>query len=1252
MSVATLMPLNKTQDDDDSARLRSALVASLRTGDVLLFNRQCSAMGLVGCAVCQFAKWMSEYDHVGVAFRDSASDEASPTAGGATGSIGATATISVLEANFNGVVCRPLEERLSRPHHNAVAVRQLWLDQAAEDTPRRRAVEKAVAELVRESNGAPYKRQHRQFLSGALQPPDKNESLLVARLHNLRSQAKRGLPKLVAALPAAELRDHEGRTFDSFLRKATRRQQGTLDAQVSLLAEVDEALQHRQRANRSGTVMGQNESGRRFGYFCSEQVITAWQRGDVVASFPPATSYGPHDIAPAAGASSTADDLRRRMPPALEEGWALGPELLLKAPRAAKPNSPTRRSVHRGEMLTAAGLRSAAAADSVFSMDVCCLVMPSIEPHAGPTWLLPAGTPLTLSDLGDRVVIPQSSGYLGIRPSPSESEGKAPQKEAPLPQNLRPRTSVAPLVPPVLRTAIGAEAARQCLCSPTGGVDAAVRWLGRGDIVPTDGLSLIVVRRGRVRRRVRSACDAEELFYPGDVVGLDDVLGALVVRDANQAVSPVSDACAVTEDAAATADCDGTEVQLVSYADVLRATGASGGSRGVNAEMVAVRAVLGLVLSNRVDPLVASSTRPRLDNRRFHELMGLIAADATRPQRSICRFLALAPLNLSPQQLVALHAMRRARGATNAIDDFAVDPAAATVEAEDMAAGGGRFTVASILQVLSLLTPLVRTRSLAGNDWRLGGEALEPVVRRLASLAPDDIGEGTVTLDEVNAVLQAAYRTPTGSIARSPFATIRPDCDGGDLRLQATRGTKKAVAKVDVSSLVYPFARYSVDDFLAMLRDGRIVVPAFVVDDIKALCTAVLYGGAHNGGSGAMRPASSTPGRFADDNERQMLKQRRDMLVALSDDIGVDAPMLQDLATCAKGAAAIAAADEDMRRRLRQRLLTLAASASVALWLLFPMEYVQHQRQLAGGKVCRVWRDIYFNPENLRHVYRCPSLRLSLLRMWLATLTHVSLLAALDATLPAVQNPASLVGSQANRLWQRQFQRSSESAADAQHERPGDGWIANDRYRLFAAVAFCGFIAAWLTYPYDVLRIAHLPRRSVLASSVVIGEGESTRALRRGIWKRQGLRGLWRGATGSLCLLVPYIGVHWVFYHESVMPFLVRRSYAPSAIMDEASTAATFPLSLPVVALWKMGLVGGAAVVHLGLVHPWDTVRMAAITQQQPLSAAFVNMCQVAEWKPHVIVRRLYSGAGIALCRLVPSLAVSYGAFWAVATHR
>jgi len=251
----------------------------LDAGDVILFNRRCSAMGVFGAAVCAGAKlyYNSKWDHIGIVLREP------------------DGSLYLLDAGFGGVRKYPLLERVQRSQADDVCVRRLAV-------PRSERFRATLLEFANEVIDASYKKKVRDLLR-VIKMPNTSE---VERLNALDSE-------LEAETKALQKQAH----------RVAATSQPVLLAELSRIERQREIVQYRLREEQWGTHWPFKPLQERFdaqrGVFCSELVAAAYQRLELLPSFPSPTKYSPNDF------SSNADT-----PLFLSNNVFLGPEEYIK----------------------------------------------------------------------------------------------------------------------------------------------------------------------------------------------------------------------------------------------------------------------------------------------------------------------------------------------------------------------------------------------------------------------------------------------------------------------------------------------------------------------------------------------------------------------------------------------------------------------------------------------------------------------------------------------------------------------------------------------------------------------------------------------------------------------------------------------------------------------------------------------------------------------------------------------------------
>jgi CRP-like cAMP-binding protein len=240
-----------------------ALADSLDTGDIVLFSRPCTRMGIFGGFLCFSTKLFHDtpWDHIGVVVRDAAGVN------------------QLWDAGFNGVQHYDLRERLLRSSADEIAVRRL---QCSRDDNSFRGVARAY--MRDEIDNRPYKVSNLQLMRVAVDfHPSKNE----------RRQLYYEL--LCAEDAARELHAH--------LHEQQQHQQQRVSALQQLL------LQQRLRtvtaaAAQLRTILSSTDrsalenSSDHDSLFCSELVAALYQKlGLLDAVYPSSNEFLPSDFA-------------------------------------------------------------------------------------------------------------------------------------------------------------------------------------------------------------------------------------------------------------------------------------------------------------------------------------------------------------------------------------------------------------------------------------------------------------------------------------------------------------------------------------------------------------------------------------------------------------------------------------------------------------------------------------------------------------------------------------------------------------------------------------------------------------------------------------------------------------------------------------------------------------------------------------------------------------------------------------------
>ncbi len=231
-----------------------ALLPVLDTGDLVLFNRRCGAMGPVGAAVCTAAKLYGRYDHLGVVVKEAG-----------------TGALMLIDAGFNGVQYVDLQERVRRSKSHDIAVRRLH---GVARTPAVRAAMQAYVEEVR---GHTYKQSAYQLLaSGIVTPAQWRRERLYLEVQRRQGQV-RGLKRDLGSKALTPL---ERGALEKALTEARR-------ARAAALAALEA----------SEVSVFENKEDPGSGLFCSELAAAAYQRLGLLPRYPASNTYIPTDFA-------------------------------------------------------------------------------------------------------------------------------------------------------------------------------------------------------------------------------------------------------------------------------------------------------------------------------------------------------------------------------------------------------------------------------------------------------------------------------------------------------------------------------------------------------------------------------------------------------------------------------------------------------------------------------------------------------------------------------------------------------------------------------------------------------------------------------------------------------------------------------------------------------------------------------------------------------------------------------------------
>lgn len=158
----------------------NAVLDTLDTGDILLFDRQCLKMGdPLAIGLCANAKLASQFDHIAVVLRLDKSLVSSSSPLLSLVKQQSPRQLYVLETNMGGVTIRSLEARLDRSSSNAIAVRKL------EGVTRDHSYQRKFYNQVEKLGYYPYKESHELLLHLMMETPDKLCRREASRLHTI-----------------------------------------------------------------------------------------------------------------------------------------------------------------------------------------------------------------------------------------------------------------------------------------------------------------------------------------------------------------------------------------------------------------------------------------------------------------------------------------------------------------------------------------------------------------------------------------------------------------------------------------------------------------------------------------------------------------------------------------------------------------------------------------------------------------------------------------------------------------------------------------------------------------------------------------------------------------------------------------------------------------------------------------------------------------------------------------------------------
>uniref|UniRef100_M4B5R5 Cyclic nucleotide-binding domain-containing protein n=1 Tax=Hyaloperonospora arabidopsidis (strain Emoy2) TaxID=559515 RepID=M4B5R5_HYAAE len=252
--------------DPNERRVRRLLRAlSLDTGDVLLFDRKCSSMGVYGGAICVCAKLLGQthWDHTGVIVRISSEEKSSEEKSGQE-----EEELFVLEAALTGVKLRPLVARVLRSGGHDVAVRKLQFARTIE-------VQARGQEFALSVVNAPYEDQMTRLFNAGVSVPTR---IARERLFAAFVAAKQELSRLDVELLHRD-------KMSVFEKEALRQER---EAVQKRYGQLGAALRGKERSVFENAVEKQATK-----MFCSQLVAGFYQHLGLLLPYPSANSYLP-----------------------------------------------------------------------------------------------------------------------------------------------------------------------------------------------------------------------------------------------------------------------------------------------------------------------------------------------------------------------------------------------------------------------------------------------------------------------------------------------------------------------------------------------------------------------------------------------------------------------------------------------------------------------------------------------------------------------------------------------------------------------------------------------------------------------------------------------------------------------------------------------------------------------------------------------------------------------------------------------
>lgn len=275
--------------DPTTSATSEFLPRDLDSGDVVLFNRRCSSMRLLGAVLCVVAKFAANtfWDHVGIVVRDPNTNE-----------------LLFLEADFGGVKLRPLAERIQRSRSKEIAVRKLSLVRTEE--AREMLYEFAQEMLDKRyeiSSSSVLSRVSHQALKQAIQKALAEKKDYESRLEEInremkgfttKAQLKVVIDEKSRVQQTLEIAENRYRKLLEEYNSLVEVKQTSEEDRLSMTQETAVQLSDEQITGVAMPAPALREE--LASVFCSQLVAAAYQRMGILDRYPPAFDYNPKDF--------------------------------------------------------------------------------------------------------------------------------------------------------------------------------------------------------------------------------------------------------------------------------------------------------------------------------------------------------------------------------------------------------------------------------------------------------------------------------------------------------------------------------------------------------------------------------------------------------------------------------------------------------------------------------------------------------------------------------------------------------------------------------------------------------------------------------------------------------------------------------------------------------------------------------------------------------------------------------------------